>query len=101
MFIAGLPDHAASLAIVQSTIELAQRLGKRVVAEGVETFAQWEMLRDIGCDEVQGYFLMRPTPAPAIAQMLRQQFDASVGHMSVDLGHLADKNALVPDLNAI
>ena len=101
VFIAGLPDHAASLAIVQSTIELAQRLGKRVVAEGVETYAQWEMLRDIGCDEVQGYFLMRPTPAPAIAQMLRQQFDASVGHMSVDLGHLADKGPLVRDLSAI
>ncbi len=90
IFIAGLPEHAASLAIVQSTIELAKRLGKRVVAEGVETYAQWEMLRDIGCDEVQGYFLMRPAPAAAIANMLRQQFDTSVGHMSVDLSHLAD-----------
>ena len=99
VFIKGLPDHAASLAIVQSTIELAQRLGKRVVAEGVETYAQWEMLRDIGCDEVQGYFLMRPAPATVIAQMLRQQFDTSVGHMSVDLSQLADKGAIEPNLN--
>ena len=100
VFIAGLPDHAASLAIVQSTIELAQRLGKRVVAEGVETYAQWETLRDLGCDEVQGYFLMRPVPAAAIAKMLRQQFETSGGSMSVDLSHLSDKSALVPDFNA-
>ena len=65
----------------------------------METYAQWEMLRDIGCDEVQGYFLMRPAPATAIAQMLRQQFDASVGHMSVDLSQLADKGAFEPNLN--
>lgn len=98
-FIAGLPDNAASHAIVQSTIELAHRLGKRVVAEGVETSAQWETLRDMGCDEVQGYFLMRPTPAPAIARLLRQQLSASVGQMTVGLTDTSDKNALVPDLN--
>lgn len=99
VFIAGLPNHASSLAIVQSTIELAHRLGKRVVAEGVETYDQWEMLRDMGCDEVQGYFLMRPAPAPAIAQMLRQQIDGSVGHMTVDLAALTDKSVSVPDIN--
>ena len=85
LFVRGLPADPASLAIVESTINLAHRLGKRVVAEGVETFAQWELLRSMGCDEVQGYFLMRPQPAGVVADMLRQQFDTSVGRLTLDV----------------
>lgn len=88
LFIRGLPGDPASLAIVESTINLAHRLGKRVVAEGVETFAQWELLASMGCDEVQGYFLMRPQPGGVVAEMLRQQFDTSIGRMTVDLTSL-------------
>jgi len=87
-FIAGLPDDAIALAIVESTIKLSRRLGKRVVAEGVETYAQWELLRAIGCDEVQGYFLMRPLPGAKVAEMLRLQFDTSVGHMTLNIASL-------------
>lgn len=89
LFVRGLPGDPASLAIVESTINLAHRLGKRVVAEGVETFAQWELLASMGCDEVQGYFLMRPQPAGVVADMLRQQFDTSVGRLTIDLTSLA------------
>lgn len=84
-FIQTLPDDAPSLAIVESTIDLVHRLGKRVVAEGVETYAQWETLRSLGCDEVQGYFFMRPQGPKVVAEMLRQQFDATVGHLTIDL----------------
>jgi EAL domain-containing protein (putative c-di-GMP-specific phosphodiesterase class I) len=87
-FIQTLPDDASSLAIVESTIELVHRLGKRVVAEGIETYAQWETLRSLGCDEVQGYFFMRPQGPKVVAEMLRQQFDTTVGHLTVDLTHI-------------
>lgn len=57
-----LNNHDDSV-IVLSTISLAHNLGMRVVAEGVETRAQLVHLKTGGCDEVQGYYLSRPTPA--------------------------------------
>ncbi len=50
-------------AMVKAIIELAHTLDMEVVAEGVETSAQAEVLRGLGCDQVQGYFLARPMPA--------------------------------------
>lgn len=49
--------------IVKSAIALGQGLGIRVVAEGVELQEQLDLLRELGCDEVQGYLLGRPAPA--------------------------------------
>ncbi len=62
-------DHT----IVQSTIEMAHRLGLQVVAEGVETEGVWRMLTDAGCNVGQGYLFSRPLPAEEITQMLRNQ----------------------------
>ncbi len=52
-----------SLAVARYTIELARTLGLATVAEGVETAESLELLRALGCDEVQGYFFARPQPA--------------------------------------
>ncbi len=49
--------------IVRSTIDLAHNLGLSVVAEGVENAKSWDLLRDLRCDEAQGYHMGRPTPA--------------------------------------
>jgi EAL domain-containing protein (putative c-di-GMP-specific phosphodiesterase class I) len=54
-------------AIVQTTIGLAASLGMKTVAEGVETFEQLELLRDLGCDVVQGYLVSRPASAGDLA----------------------------------
>ncbi len=48
--------------IVSSIIDLAHRMGLTVVAEGVETPAQDRLLRELGCDLMQGYFYGRPEP---------------------------------------
>jgi EAL domain-containing protein (putative c-di-GMP-specific phosphodiesterase class I) len=59
--------------IVRSTIALGRNLGLRVVAEGVESAPVMDELRGLGCDEVQGYFVSRPVPAPALEDWLRDR----------------------------
>lgn len=59
-FINDIGSDAGSVAIVAALIALAQNLGLNVVAEGVETEAQHEVLKAKGCDECQGYLFSRP-----------------------------------------
>lgn len=59
-FTSGLMTRPSDKVIVESTIALAHGLGLVVVGEGVETQAQMDVLRDLGCDFAQGYFLGRP-----------------------------------------
>ncbi|WP_051480568.1 GGDEF domain-containing phosphodiesterase [Cellulomonas sp. KRMCY2] len=59
-FVAGLGSDYADTAIVASTIALAHSIGIQAVAEGVETAEQLAMLRQMGCDFAQGYYLSRP-----------------------------------------
>jgi len=61
------PDDAA---ITKAIIQLAHTLGLRVVAEGVETPAQRDLLRSLDCDEVQGFLFGRPMPAEQAAALL-------------------------------
>ena len=65
-FIAGIGRVKQDEALVGLIVTLGQKLDKRVVAEGVETERQLEFLRQIGCDEAQGYFIGRPAPAEEI-----------------------------------
>jgi EAL domain-containing protein (putative c-di-GMP-specific phosphodiesterase class I) len=60
-------------------IRLAHDMGMRVVAEGVETAQQLEMLTEAGADAAQGYFLGRPTPAAQMTPMLGSPVGRSVG----------------------
>ena len=61
-FIAGIPQDEDALAVVQTILQLARSLGLRVVAEGVETAAQYLALRALGADLVQGFYMARPAP---------------------------------------
>ena len=62
-FVRDMPDTKDAALIVRSTIDLAHDLGRKVVAEGVETRQHWDQLAAFGCDHAQGYFLARPMPA--------------------------------------
>jgi PAS domain S-box-containing protein len=57
--------------IVRIIVMLAHGLGVKVIAEGVETQPQADMLRDMGCELAQGYLYSKPVPAEAIDQLLR------------------------------
>jgi diguanylate cyclase (GGDEF)-like protein/PAS domain S-box-containing protein len=61
-FIRRLTSQASSVAIVRATIELAHALELRVIAEGVEDAETLEVLRGMGCDLAQGYFISEPIP---------------------------------------
>jgi len=71
-FTADLLVEARTEAIVASTIDLAHRLGLRVVAEGVEHEATLARLAHLGCDESQGYLHSPPLPADLLEQWLDQ-----------------------------
>jgi EAL domain-containing protein (putative c-di-GMP-specific phosphodiesterase class I) len=57
-------------AIVEAIVGLGLNLKKRLVAEGVETSPQLELVRHLGCHEAQGYLLGRPEPADAVPALL-------------------------------
>jgi len=61
-FVSGIGGRTDAEAIVVATSGLGHGLGLTVVAEGVETEAQRELLVQHGCDELQGYLLGRPAP---------------------------------------
>jgi diguanylate cyclase (GGDEF)-like protein/PAS domain S-box-containing protein len=69
-FVKGLPQDRDDAAITQAVIAMAHSLGLDVVAEGVETQEQLDFLRQLGCDQAQGYFIGRPMPAAQLQQRL-------------------------------
>ena len=68
--IAGMASDPSDMATVSSLISLAHELGLTVVAEGVETEEQRDMLRALKCDRIQGYLASKPLPAAGIARLL-------------------------------
>jgi EAL domain-containing protein (putative c-di-GMP-specific phosphodiesterase class I) len=70
-FVDGLPADGGSAAIVQAIIQLGRGLGLQVLAEGVATAAQRELLLAQGCDVQQGRLELGPQPAPAFEAWLR------------------------------
>ena len=69
-FITDINKTKADAAIVKAIIAMSHTLKLKVVAEGVETDEQLSLLREMGCDEMQGYLLSRPLPAEEINAFL-------------------------------
>jgi len=70
-FIAGVVEDRLDLEIVTAVIRLGQALGLTVIAEGVEDAAQLAVLRELGCDQAQGYLLGRPQPGAPVWDPVR------------------------------
>lgn len=71
-FIKDLPADEGSAAIVRAIVAMAHALGKRVVAEGVETAEQRAFLVSAQCDHMQGYFLSKPVGASEIPALVER-----------------------------
>ncbi len=70
-FVAGMEQREENRQLVHAMINLAHNLNLEVVAEGVETNEQLELLRSFGCDQVQGYLISRPLPLAELQAYLQ------------------------------
>jgi EAL domain-containing protein (putative c-di-GMP-specific phosphodiesterase class I) len=76
VFVDGLGRSRESEAIVEAIIAMSHALGKKVVAEGVESAVQLAFLGALRCDEVQGFHVAHPMPAAEFRQFARAQMAA-------------------------
>jgi len=72
-FIKDVVHNSNDAAIARAIIALGHSLDLSIVAEGVETPEQMHFLLANGCDEVQGYYISRPLPPEALAELLRER----------------------------
>ena len=70
-FIDEIDTNSADATLVSAVVAMSHRMGLRVVAEGVETTNQMDCVRNLGCDEVQGFLIAKPMPATAMSDWLR------------------------------
>lgn len=71
-FVAQMQQSQRDLRIVAAMVNIANELGMQTVAEGVETAEQMIALRDLRCGQLQGFYLMRPSPPDLIAGLLKR-----------------------------
>jgi EAL domain-containing protein (putative c-di-GMP-specific phosphodiesterase class I) len=72
----GLPDEPRDRFITEAIVTLGRSLHLTLVAEGVETVAQWDALDAMGCELGQGYLWSRPVDAQAFAALQHTDFTA-------------------------
>jgi len=72
VFVRNILKEKIDKAIVKNTIRLANEIGLRTIAQGVESEAQLALLLNWGCDEVQGYFFSKPLPAEAFFEYIKE-----------------------------
>ena len=72
-FVSRLSHGPAAVGIVRSIVDLAHALGMPAIAEGVETEAEWDALRELGCDGAQGWHIAAPMPADQASEWIRRR----------------------------
>jgi EAL domain-containing protein (putative c-di-GMP-specific phosphodiesterase class I) len=71
-FVVHLGEDLEASKIVQTIVLLARNLGLKVIAEGAETLQQLQILRDLECDMVQGFYFSRPVEAAMAEELLEE-----------------------------
>ena len=74
-FVTELGATGDNLSICSAIVALAHSLKLNVIAEGVETSEHYELLRKLGCDEMQGYYFCRPIPADEVSSFMLEHAD--------------------------
>ena len=97
-FVATMMSDRDTATIVAAVIALARRLGIEVVAEGIETAGQLEMLRSFECPFAQGYLFSRPLPAQVVGRWLKEDALEHIAEEVLAAGRLADLGGSQPQL---
>lgn len=70
-FVTGADSDATARSILESSIDLARKLDMKIVAEGVESEADWNLVATLGCDIAQGFLIARPMPGEDLIEWSR------------------------------
>jgi diguanylate cyclase (GGDEF)-like protein/PAS domain S-box-containing protein len=84
-FVIGVASEAEDASIVRAIIALGKTLGMKIVAEGIETVAQAEFLRNAGCDDGQGYYYSHATSPADVRSMAMNRFPLAAGSLQSQL----------------
>ncbi len=71
-FVMNIENDADDITIVRSTINLGHSMGLKVVAEGIENLNVWKILKEMGCDYGQGYFMCKPIPGDELVAWIEK-----------------------------
>jgi diguanylate cyclase (GGDEF)-like protein len=85
-FVLSMETDVDDAKIVRSTIDLAHNLGLTVVAEGVENAKAWDLLRELNCDQAQGYHMGKPMPATDFVRWSLGWEARQLGHATAAVG---------------
>jgi len=95
-FVSRLDGVSAESEIVRAVVQLGHALGKRVIAEGIETEGQLERLRALGCGYAQGFLLARPLSDVQVGALLPEALFAAERSSAQDLARTAQDAAVPP-----
>ncbi len=96
-FVKDFTDNAAMGVVVESSIDMAHKLGMKSVAEGVETKEDWDTLRTIGADTAQGYYIAKPMDLVAFHHFIETYSCRPEDVSPPSLPDQGNKNILVVD----
>ncbi len=99
-FVMRMDTDPSDAMIVRATVDLGRNLGLRVVAEGVESERTWEMLKTLGCDVAQGYWMSKAVPASEVTGWIRQR-NEDVGRGKAEIPPQSEAAPKRPRLTAI
>jgi len=71
-FVSGAPAQPRKRAMIETSLDLARKLDLKVVAEGVETVEEWQLLAGLGCDYAQGYLISAPVPGEQLPDAIQR-----------------------------
>jgi EAL domain-containing protein (putative c-di-GMP-specific phosphodiesterase class I) len=86
-FVRDIPNDASAISIARAIILLSQSLGFSVIAEGVETKEQLEVLQALGCDEIQGYYFSKPVTdeeLPRVRDDIQRKLNARAKEVTIE-----------------
>jgi EAL domain-containing protein (putative c-di-GMP-specific phosphodiesterase class I)/FixJ family two-component response regulator len=69
-FVHRAPEQPRKLAMIETSLDLARKLGLKVVAEGIETLEEWQLLAQLGCDFAQGYLISAAVPGERLLEAI-------------------------------